>query len=314
MPAKKKTPVAVAAPARKPRNTNSKAAKLDLAQAGSAVSYANSLTVEQLVNQMGALQTTVQGSLAGLSAQLTSKLSESQQLDLAIAEKARRFQELTAKEAEAVTLDELKLEIEATRKTWAEETAEANRQHGIAMAQLREEQSRYEEQRDFDYKTAHDQWKTEQQHRETEAARLAQIRQEDLERGWKLREEQLKAQEQEIIDMRTAVAGHEAAIKAAVDAAVATATSALNRSHEHEITFAKQQAASEVTLATQQLKAAQAALTQAEARNTALEARANAAEQRTLDVVQSALNVQAANDRAQAVQQTAQSASAAGKR
>jgi colicin import membrane protein len=308
---KKKTS-APAAPARKPRNARSKAAKLDLAQAGTAVKYANELTVESLVANMGALQTSVQGSLASLSAQLTGKLSESQQLDLAIAEKQRRFQELTEKEAEAVTLDELKLEIETTKVQWARETEERTREHGLDMDRLSEEQTRLIDQYKFANEQAEHRWKVEFIAKQQDAERAASVKQQELERGWAQREEAIKAQETEIAEMRTAVAGHQAAMDAAVAKAVEAAQSSLNTSHTHALAIVRRESESAVSLAKQELVAAQKALALEQARNTDLEKRAQDAERRTLEVVQSALNVQAANSRADAVANVAQSSTGRG--
>lgn len=303
---KKKTS-APAAPARKPRNANSKAAKLDLAQAGTAVKYANELTVEALVTNMGALQTSVQGSLASLSAQLTSKLTESQQLDLAIEEKQRRFLELTEKEAEAVTLDELKLEIENTKKQWTLDSHELRRVHDINVQEMKEDQTRLTAQHKFENEQAEGRWKVEFAAKQQDAERAAQIKQQELERGWAQREESLKAQESEITEMRTAVAGHQAAIDAAVTKAVTDSTASLNTSHAHALAIVRKESESAVTLAKQELAAAQNALALEQKRNTELEKRAVDAEARTLSVMQSALNVSAANARADAVQATAQS-------
>lgn len=307
--AKKKTASApIAAPARKPRSSNSKAAKLDLAQANTAVQFASTLTVEQLVANMGALQTTVQGSLAGLSAQLTSKLAESQQMDSAIAEMQRRFKELTEKEAEAVTLDELKLEIENTRKQWAADEAEAQRQHQLDAVHRSEEAARQNDQFAFDTKQAEARWEVEFEAKKADAERTAKIREDEMLRGWMLREQAMKEKETEIAEMRTAVAGHEAAIKAAVDKAVSDTTASLAATHNHQVTLIRKESESAVALAKQELAATAKALQAERESNAVLAKRAEDAEARTLSVMQSALNVNAANARADAVQQTASSA------
>jgi hypothetical protein len=301
MPAKAKTKRSA------PRKT--KATELDLHAASKAVDFADKLTVPELVSSVGTLQASVQGSLATLVADLTAKLDESRQLDLAIEEKRRRIQELTGVEGAAVTLDELNIKIEETRETWTREQEERelkwddeNTLHMQTWERLKAS-SRYEfEQQGARQTATHEATVAEHQRQE-------KIRQDDLQRDWTDRENKLKEQENEVTQLRQQVADFPKQQSDAVAKATAETEARLKTTYEHRISMIERDSKSAVDMAQQQLKAAQQQLLEARADIKTLEDRATMAEGRTLEVMRNALSVDAERRRADSIAQTASASS-----
>lgn len=299
---------------RKTAPARSKAATLDLAAANSAVAAVDQLTVEQLVQQMGGLQTTVQGSLASLSAQLTAKLEEKNRIDLAITEKERRFRELTDKEAAAVELDELNLEIEAQREAWEREQELYEEDIAARDQQRAEAVARQDANAKYEHEQKLAQWTREFNATVEESQRTERLRQADLQRGWDQREAELKAKEDELASLRSEVAAFPAKLKAEVDAAVSTATNALKATHEHTLALERRENKATQDLANAARKQAEDLVESLRAQILAAETRATEAEQRTLTVMNNALNVDAARRQADAVASVATSTSGGAKR
>lgn len=283
----------------------SRVSLLNSQEATAAISFANGSTVDKLVSDMGTLQTSVQNTLAGLLASLVAKKAEVDQFEVAITEKQRRVKELTQMEEAAISLDELRLEIEQTRAQWKEEAAEHRRLQDIASQQSSEEHARQLAQQEYTLNMTREQKMAELKHAVEEQERQARIRTEELERGWALREEALKQREQEIVTMRESIAKFPEQMSTAVATAKAETTAALKASHAFEMRQTTQDAENKVALARQELAASNELVKRHEAQIAQLLSERTATENRVSEIIANALNVSAAEKRAAAVQETA---------
>ncbi len=106
--------------------------KIEQIEATTILEAVKDLNLNTVITEVSKLQVDVQNTLAGLSAALTNKIQQIDQMDTAISLKESRLQELYAIENMAITLDEMKfqreeevkqaiLQKEAREKTWLEE-------------------------------------------------------------------------------------------------------------------------------------------------------------------------------------------------
>lgn len=222
--------------------------KIEATEAQAVLDSVKGLALQQVIGEVGDLQVTVQNTLAGLSAALTSKIQQLQQCDQAITLKEQRLKELHGIEAEAITLDDMKAQKEAEQQAWEKEREDRENQWNEEVAERAKTWKRQEDERNYDVLT-----KTKRATDEFEATvsankRAEQARQETLLKSWNEREEALKSQEQEFTNLQTQVAGFEARLESEVKKAEAILSNVLKRQYEHEAALLRKDAEAEKSM------------------------------------------------------------------
>lgn len=197
------------------------------------------LDAQSVINEVGTLQTSLQTTLAGLSAGVATKIELMKQVDEAINLKEERLKELFGIEQQAMDIEFIKQQkadeeetFDKTREKrdteWAEETnvraknwQREREEHDYAVAQQK--------------KRALEEYTAEV----SERKRREQIRQEELQRGWDAREAALKTQEAEVVELRKQVAEFDNKLKTEVSKAEAIVGNRLKKDYEHEAALLK---------------------------------------------------------------------------
>jgi chromosome segregation ATPase len=217
----------------------SKNVKVEQVEAKTVLAAVKELDPAKVVTDVGNLQLSVQSTLSNLSASITNKMAQVNTIDDAIRLKEERLQELYGIEKEAVTLDDMKAQVEAERAQaeiereerdarWSEETAERQKQSKRALEDwsYEFEQKKKRLQEEFDAEVARNR-------------RGEQVRAEALVKQWEEREAALKMREQEMADLKKMVEGFDARLKAEIAKAEAVVGNTMKRQHEYETALLK---------------------------------------------------------------------------
>lgn len=282
--------------------------KIAAVEAEAVLASVKDLDLNSVVNDISGLQVSVQNTLAGLSATLTNKVSQIQQVDTAISLKEARLSELFQIEKEAVSIDDLKAQkaeeeaqweakrierdaewaeqAEARTKSWKREEEE----HAYALAQAKKRAKE-----EFDAEVA--------SNKRAEAARV-----EALNKAWAAREDEIVAKEEAFASLKDQVEGFDAKLKAEVSKAESILGNTLKRQYEHETALLKKDMESERVL--HQVKVAamnetitklehqitdiqdQLTLARADAKEVATEALKSASGKQAMETLQKAMDVQ----------------------
>jgi hypothetical protein len=193
------------------------------------------LSPETIISEVGALQVSLQSTLANVSAAITDKIEKMKQVDEAISLKEERIVELYDIDQEALTLEDVKnrrseeeaewtRSREERRKVWSEEQAERNRIW-------------QREQEEHAYLTTTEQQRKKEEF-EAEVIRLKRdetLRSERLQKDWADREAELLERENELIELRDKVSKVDDTMKAEVAKAEAVLGNKLKRDYDYQI-------------------------------------------------------------------------------
>lgn len=193
------------------------------------------VTAVDVINQIGNLQVDLQKTLANLSADITNKLDQMNQVDMAIAEKREELKELYEIDATASSIEEVLARKAETEANWAK--AQADRQAKWNEENTLRTKTWQRESEEHAYNTKVQQLRIKDEF-ETEVARLKreeEVRQESLSKLWRDRDESLKAREKEVDELRAKVASFDDRVKAEVAKEVAIATNSQKKHYETQI-------------------------------------------------------------------------------
>jgi hypothetical protein len=240
----KKTPVKKKAPVKR-KTTRAKKAEATASKALAAVADLDAATV---VAEVGELQVNLQTTLANLSAAITGKIEQMEQVDTAIGAKQSELTELYDIEQEAMSLDEVKQQREENDRNWENHVAEREKDWNDKESNRRQRWEREEEEHNYEVNRRTN--RANEEHAALTAAnrRREQIRQEDLERQWEEREEELKSREDELQKLRADAATFDEKIKAEVSKAEGIVGNRLKRQYEHEKELMERDIASQKAL------------------------------------------------------------------
>ena len=216
-----------------------KVAKKDVAEVKAALDTVSKLDVGSVVSQIGSLQVDVQNTLANLSATITGKLGEVDNINKAIEAKKANLQELYEIDAEAVRLEEIKSQREAEDAQWNLDLARRDDEQRELAQDRNKAWKREEEEHNYAVKIRNQRVEEEYQATVAKNQRDEAIRQQTLDRGWADRENTLKAQEQEVVKLKDTVAGIDARIKQEVGAAEAIVGNRLKKQYEQDLALLK---------------------------------------------------------------------------
>jgi colicin import membrane protein len=172
----------------------------------------------------------------------------------------------------------------AQRAAWEEESHATERERKETEEQLRKLRQR--ESEDFEYKKTQERKKAQDKYEEDQ--RLLEKRnkekQEELERGWKQREDTLKAHEDELNQLRQESAGGATRIKAEVERATKEATRAAELRFEQQIVLMKKDAEAEKRVSELLVKNLEEVIARQSAQMASLEKQLAEAKQQVQDI------------------------------
>jgi chromosome segregation ATPase len=222
--------------------------KVEQTEAKVVLDSVKDLDLPTVVNEVGGLQVMVQGALAKLSTDLTTKIQQMEQVEQAIVIKQTRLKELFDIENEAVSLDDMRAqhaaEVEAHDKAMEEKALDWKEEQNARDKRWKREAE------DHEYNTRMTQQRVKEEFdaEVARAKRAEQMRQEALNKSWAERENELKAKEQEFVSLKEQVAGFDAKLKAEVAKAEQIVANTLKRQNEHEIQLLKKDIEAERSL------------------------------------------------------------------
>jgi chromosome segregation ATPase len=229
--------------------------KIEATEAQVVLDNVKDMELTKVVSEIGNLQVSLQGTLAHLTATITNKIQQVEQLDTAIGLKEQRLQELHGIEKEAVSLDEMKAQKEEEARKWEKERDERNAQWDEEEEERAKIWQRTEE--DFKYTTeqAHKKVQDDFESQLSKRNREELLRAEQLQRSWTERENGLKAKEQEFTDLKAQVVGFDQRLKSEVAKAEAVLGNVLKKQYEHEAALLRKDAESEKNLSAAKISA-----------------------------------------------------------
>jgi chromosome segregation ATPase len=222
---------------------------VELVKKTEVVESVKNLSLGGVADSIAKTQVEVQKKLAEVSNQITGQLAVLENVTAAIALKQADLQTLHGIEASAMTLDEINGEIQATRESWEAEKADAEKAEIERQNELTKARTR--EQEEYTYRVAGERRKSADEFNAKLAAdkKAEADRKELLEKGWAVREANLKAQETELVTLRAAVLAHPEELKKAVAAEVAVATSSLKKNLDNEAKLSAKDAETSLKIA-----------------------------------------------------------------
>ncbi len=214
-------------------------------QSEKVLDVVSTLKPQTVIEEIGALQNTLQGTLAGLSAQISIKLEQMKNVEDAIVLKQQELNELYGIDAEALSLEEMREQHEQEETDWQKKCFERQAQLEDDEEERAKRWQREEEEHGYDMAQKK---KRSQEEYNVEIAtrrRAETIRQEDLEKQWKAREEILATQEKDVVALKAQVAGFDDRLKAETAKAEAIAVNRVKKEYEHEVVMLKKDIESE---------------------------------------------------------------------
>lgn len=185
---------------------------------------AGGITIETAAKKVTEAQLSIGKTLSDVTNQLQTQLQELDTVTQAVGIKQSELETIFGKEQVLKNLDELNVEFEAHKVSIEDQKMALDRE-------------RQQEEADFQFNLAqtrkNDQLKFEEESRVRKAYERDQT--EALQKGWALREETLKNQENEIVELRAKVAAFPAELDAAVKKAEAIVGNTVKRDYEHKL-------------------------------------------------------------------------------
>jgi len=230
------------------------------------------LTPETVVQRISGITLDVSKVLAGVQQQLVSAVEDYNTTNEAVSLLKTELDELHKKDIAATALDQLVQDYEIQARdlevaqqinmtNWEKENAERARAQKEFDVNLGKQRTR--EQEDYAYKTLQERKRQEDEF--TEQLRVKQHenreKQEALEKTWAYREENLKAREQELVDLRAKVAAFPADLDKAVKQAEAIIGNSMKRQYETQIQLLTKDKETDARVAASEVKSLQDAST-----------------------------------------------------
>lgn len=212
------------------------------------------LNLESVSKSITETQVEIQKVLADLSGRVMERLQDLQNVEESIRLQRVELKRLQDIEVAATTLDDLHAQISEQRRTLDEETAAWKRNFEEQKSDQRKLWAR--EQEEYKYRNE----QTVKKQEDTQAALFAvqdkqnRDKQEQLEKQWTERENELKKREQELVDLRAFKEQAPEMVKKEVNAQVAIATNSVKKEYETKMVLAAKDAETEKRLADQTIQ------------------------------------------------------------
>lgn len=266
---------------KKPVTKKAEAAK---AKAETVRKAAKAVTVETVVRDITDLGLNVNRSLAQISEEISSKVSELNQVKEAIEAERAELERLHGVGVVASEIDELQLQLNALQEEFKKEEARLQAQHAETQRDLKKQRDR--EQADYEYNTKVSRRNDQDTWNQTliMKQREAYDKQEELAKGWKEREEKLAARESYVKDLEGQVAIFPETLKKEVEKAEKIVGNTMKRDHEHAMAIKSMEHESEKKSLAQQVEAQKAAIAQLEAQLATLRAELTAKSAQVVEI------------------------------
>lgn len=198
---------------------------------------AANLTIDAAAKKVTEAQLSIGKTLSDVTSKLQEQLQELTTVSQAVELKKAELSNIYGTEQVLKNIDELKADFENQKA--AIDLAFAAYQQESEAKQASLELERNKDQEQFDYELEQSRRSERLAHEESLRVAAAQERdrREQIERGFKEREENLKKAENELIVLRTQVQGFPAEIDAAVKKAEAIASNSIKREYEHKLSL-----------------------------------------------------------------------------
>lgn len=306
-----------------PQKLSQKERELKAQHADGLRQSAADITAEKAAQTLASAGVAVQKSLSAVSEELTARLA---QLDTVKATIQLEIDELQRLYGQRVILehldvlmaehDEKKLELEkeiaAARVVWDQQRIEMQKNDEEYLTSL--QTARHREDAEYQYKTAQTRRTTEDAFQEELRLRKAheRDRKETLEKDWAARTAILAAAEQELTNLRAAVAAHPAELDKAGKQAEAITANRLTRDHQHAMQLLERDRASEKALAAADKASLEQALARANKLNEELTTSLASAHAKNAEIATKALDASSGASALAAVQNFAKDAANGG--
>lgn len=306
-----------------PQKLSQKERELKAQHADGLRQSAADITAEKAAQALASAGVAVQKSLSAVSEELTARLAQldtvKATIQLEIDELQRLYGQRVILEHLDVLLaehDEKKLalekEIELANLQWEEVQTlhRKNEEEWSASIRVRRER----EEAEHAYKTAQAHRAAEDAFQEEMRVRKAyeRDRKESLEKDWDIRSEALKLAEQELTNLRAAVAAHPAELDKAGKQAEAITANRLTRDHQHAMQLLERDRASEKALAAADKASLEQALARANKLNEELTTSLASAHAKNAEIATKALDASSGASALAAVQNFAKDAANGG--
>lgn len=198
---------------------------------------AANLTIDAAAKKVTEAQLSIGKTLSDVTSKLQEQLQELTTVSQAVELKKAELSNIYGTENVLKNIDELKADFENQKASIDLAFAAYQQESEAKQASL--ELERTKEQEQFDYELQQTRRTEQLQHEE--AVRVAAVqerdRREQIERGFKEREENLKKAENELVVLRTQVQAFPTELESAVKKAEAIASNSIKREYEHKLSL-----------------------------------------------------------------------------
>lgn len=206
-------------------------------EASKILDAVSGLEAQVVIEEIGSLQNSLQGTLAGVSAQISNKIEQMKNVDEAISLKKQELTETYGIEKEAMSLEDIRARKDEEEKNWEKSKKEREIQWEEEEDERNKRWQREEEERAYEVSQRKKRAQEDFNAEITRARRDEALRKEDLEREWQERENYLIAKEQEFQNLQEQVAGFDDRLKDEVAKAKSVAVNSVKEDYEHQITM-----------------------------------------------------------------------------
>lgn len=282
--------------------TRGRRKKIEQTDAQAVMSAVKELDINKVVSDVGSLQVSVQSTLAKLSAELTNKLQQMDQVGTAISIKEDRLKELFDIEKESLNIEDIKSKKEQEEKDFNEKVAEREKLWKEQDSERAKAWLRSKEDHDYAVRVSNQRAKDEFDNEMATIQRNEAIRQEALNKSWKDREESIKSKEKEFSEMESKIANFDTVLNNAVTKAKEETELAVNKEYEYSINLVRRETEGELKLRDQKISAQEAVIASLRKQMDQLNQHLDAARRDAKDVANQALQSASGRQVAEALQ------------
>lgn len=220
---------------------------------------ASEFTVGGALESLAKVQATVGSTFAGIGEQLQAKLQELDTVTKAVELKKEEVETIYGVEAIARSIEDAEAAFEATKADLARQELEvrknyevrlqtAGAEHHQAVINLTNQRTRDQEAWSFQFEIDKRNAKAKLDEELRQTMLSERVRKEQVEKNWADREENLRKQETEVVELRTKVNSFPGELDAEVKKQVAIVGNSMKRDHTHELQISASQFAATKTI------------------------------------------------------------------
>lgn len=234
-----------------------KTTKKEESQAKTILESVKNLKPETVINDIGNLQIGLQSTLAGVSAEISNKIEQMQQVDEAINLKKAELKDLYDIDAEATNLENIKNKTEEATQEFARQRDEREKEWEEEELEREKMWVRQEDEHQYTSTKNHREAEDTFQSRLTTKMKAESERAANLNRTWREREEELTSKENEYKELQEKVDDFDSKVKSEVSKAEAILSNRLKKDYEHQIKIIDMESNTKIALSNSQVKSMQ---------------------------------------------------------